>query len=148
MWWYGSPSPITVSDGSPPGVTPRTLEQFYYKEGHSEHSLLVYSKITIFFLKTRFLHVLWHWESENAKNYLGPSVQSAIEFYLFFYTTNFSSINGVLIGSGSTLIWRHWVCPPKITPELGKTFCPKTNVVFSHFFYKSDFQSCNVKWLI
>ena len=53
-----------------------------------------------------------------------------------------------LIGSGGTLIRKHLVCPPGNSLRLGKPFGAKQMSFFSHFFHKSDFQSCDGKLMI
>ena len=60
------------------------------------------------FLATFFYHVLWHEESEIAKKIYGSLVQSLDD--VFYYKTNFYSINGVwydldskILGNGGFL---------------------------------------------
>ena len=92
-------------------LLPNIIQIFYKK---FILNILYYIKI----IKKVFF--FWQRESKRLKNCLGLV---SCQIFSFFYKTNkFLLCKRCLMGSGGTLIWRHYTCP-----------------CFSYFFYKPDF---------
>ena len=90
-------------------VTKCKCRSFLWRSSFWAFFIINLLKNHVFFSENTFFHVLWHQESENERKKI-PSVRSVDEFYLFFYRSNFYSVNGVwysLIGSDGTLNWKN-----------------------------------------